>query len=152
MANNADPLSQLRDIHIPAPPPSEPVWDIALAALLIVLALVLLFISLLRRKRHWRHEALTTLSLIDTTRPEQATAEMASVVRRVAIQVSDEPVTALSGEPYLRRLDELFGSSFFLSGPGKVFGSALYQPPDTNADLQELKSSLASQIKRVRSK
>lgn len=148
----ADPLSRLRDIHIPPPPPSEPIWDLLLAGGLVLLALGLLLFALLRRKRHWRRQALSELSSINTDQPDKARAELAGVLRRVAIKVSDRPVASLSGDDYLEQLDQIFSTRFFGSGAGQVFGGSLYQPVQTDTDWSAIKSTLTRHVSRVNPK
>jgi hypothetical protein len=146
----ADPLSKLRDIHVPPPPPTEPVWDLVLAGVLTLLALGFVLFILLRRKRHWRNEALLSLSSIDTNQPDRARTELARVLRRVAIKVSDQPITKLSGDDYLKQLDKIFRTTFFGTGAGQVFGQSLYRPVQSATDWSAIKSELATHIKRVR--
>lgn len=150
MAKTADPLSQLRDIHVPPPPAVEPVWDLYLAGLLALVAIALLLFALIRRKRHWRKEALEALSSIDTHEPTKARSELAGVLRRVAIQVSDQTVKDLSGENYLRQLDAVFNTSYFGDGPGRVFGNALYQPIQADTNWSAIQKELTQHIRRVK--
>ncbi len=124
----------LRDIHLPPVPdfwPPAPGWWL----LAIVGTGLFLYAAWqlwrLYRRRHRRREVLTSLSAIGQAfRPEKAAwfaAEVSGLLRRVALQRYPRPqVASLTGDDWLRFLDETGGNGAFRAGPGKVLGTGPY--------------------------
>ncbi len=133
-------LSQLRDIHLPAPiswwPPAPGWW---LLAGLIVAILIGLFVWYRRRQRDiWRRIALAELAHLrqqyaaHPTAAHNIIAELSVLLRRVAISCfSRAEVAMLSGEKWLAFLDRNLDESLFQSELGRLLAVAPYAPHTT---------------------
>lgn len=129
MADSADLLNNLRDIH--APPqvswwPPAPGWWL----LLVVIIAALLLWWKLRHARPWRRSALRELRELErefrtTGDVVSCVAQVSVLLRRVALSIS-APVAALTGDAWLKYLDELGRTKEFSSGIGRVLISAPY--------------------------
>lgn len=152
--NQQDPLSQLRDIHLPEPvswwPPAPGWW---LAGFISLAALIALFYFLRRWrvKNRYRKVALKILSQLDVQDNELTSLEAISeLLRRVAIQTfGREKVAALAGEAWLAFLDKTGRTTDFSKGPGRVLGSDLYRP-SVEADVEQVQLIARKWIKEHR--
>ena len=133
-------LSQLRDIHLPAPiswwPPAPGWW---LLAMLIVAILIGLFVWVRRRQRDgWRRSALDELARLRQQYAAQPTtahnivSELSVLLRRVAISCFPRAeVAMLSGDKWLAFLDRNLDESLFQSELGRLLAVAPYVPHTT---------------------
>ncbi len=118
-------LADLRDIHLPEMAAGGATADLVLWPVLLVLAAALLVACLIwRRRTIWRRDFFHDLSQIEHTVEERGEhegwAKLAQLLKRLAIQRHGRlEVAALSGEPWLRQLDDLVGSDLFTNGPGR---------------------------------
>lgn len=129
-------LSQLRDIHLPAPvswwPPAPGWWLLLIVFLLVLTATWFLYHRYLRNQ--WRRSALTELSLLRNESQRQTSnlivGELSVLLRRVAIsRFPREESARLSGEPWLAFLDrEQSGEAKFKSAAGRMLITAPYAP------------------------
>ena len=142
--NSADPLAQLRDIHLPEPiswwPPAPGWWVV----LLLSLAAVVLVIYFLRK--HWLQKRYRRIALrelenfsLNGERNNQALLEeMSALLRRVALQTyGRKRVAPLAGEPWLDFLNSTGKTEEFTQGAAKVLGAGLYQS-SVEADMDEV--------------
>lgn len=143
---NNDPLAQLRDIHLPEPigwwPPAPGWWLLALTVLVISAVAVYYLRRYLYKRNRYRKEALRELrnlrAKLAALETGAAVDELASLLRRVAIKTCGrEKVAPLTGENWLRFLDDKGGTNQFTAGPGKVLGEGHYRP-SVEADLDQL--------------
>lgn len=132
---NADPLAQLRDIHLPPPvefwPPAPGWWIVAL--------LVSTLVAWLGWKgwSRWvalapRRAALEELKTLETQPGEdlQKLREASALLRRL-VRLQDPrgaELATLSGEAWLRMLDRQSGGNLFTQGPGRVLAEAPFRP------------------------
>ena len=155
--NGADPLAQLRDIHLPDPigwyPPAFGWW---LLAIIIMAILVMSTNFLLRylRQNRYRKSALNELGRLKDNQQDHSSRynleQLAMLLRRVAIQTSGRKVIApLIGLDWLQFLDNKGKTNQFTSGPGKVLGQGLYQQ-SVEADLEQLFQLVEKWIRRSR--
>ncbi len=121
----------LRDIHLPTPPgwwPPAPGWWLLLALLCLVLWL------LGRRARRLRHrrQALRQLARLraDEQMPDRELLSALSALMRRAVLCSfdREECAGLTGEAWLRFLDEGFNDAPFSAGPGRPLAEGPYRP------------------------
>lgn len=129
-------LSQLRDIHLPAPvswwPPAPGWWLLAAIALLAALGLYIR--HRLRRRNRWRRLALSELARLRRIHAAQPSAaplgELSVLLRRVAVsRFPREEVAALSGDDWLAFLDRgLDGGTPFQSDSGRLLAVSPYVP------------------------
>lgn len=150
---SADPLAQLRDIHLPPPvslwPPAPGWW--LLAALLLIVAIGLpLWLWLRHRRRHWRW-AKAELATIEKTLAAGADVRplllaLASLLRRRALAI--EPASAvavLQGEAWQGYL--CAGRRGLTAEQAGWLATALYLPP---AALNQLAIDRPALLKAVR--
>ena len=131
-------LSQLRDIHLPAPiswwPPAPGWWLLAG----MVVALMLGLYALIRRYRRndWRRVALRELTRLREQHesqqhaPHNIVSGLSVLLRRVAIsRFPREEVAVLNGDAWLGFLDSsVSGETSFQSGLGRLLTVAPYTP------------------------
>ena len=131
MADSANLLNNLRDIHAPPPVswwPPAPGWWLLLGV--IIVALLLLW--WLWRATPWRRPALRELQQIEqefraTGDVVACVAQISVLLRRVALSVRPPAsVAALTGDDWLKYLDELGRTQEFSHGIGRVLTSAPY--------------------------
>lgn len=149
MENPADPLAQLRDIHVPLEPhlwPPAPGWWLLAGALLVALWYGIRFLSRHRDSRRPVRVFINRLNRIslDPGQPTgQALYEMSALVRRFSIhRYGRKRVAALQGQDWLDFLDSTMGSgNRFSDGIGKVLGDRMYRR-DLDVSLEELRTFL----------
>lgn len=125
--SSGDPLSSLRDVHLPRVPDGASLLP-AVAA--VVLVLVLAFagaVLLVRRRNSWAGEAERMLDGLAGAPPDAALAGAAGLLRRIALARIGPDTAKLGGDAWLAALDRLFGGDFFRHGAGTIFGDALYR-------------------------
>ena len=142
--NQVDPLSQLRDIHLPEPvnwwPPAPGWWFVAFITLAVLVAL---FYLLRRRflKNRYRTIALNKLSLLDSHDKDNTLVvleEISALLRRVAMQTyGRKTVASLVGDSWLAFLDKTGKTSKFSNGSARVLGSELYRP-SVEANIEQV--------------
>ncbi|HED19666.1 MAG TPA: DUF4381 domain-containing protein [Gammaproteobacteria bacterium] len=136
MTPAAQPVLQLRDIHLPAEPglwPPAPGWWI-LVALLLVLLVWATWVATRRYRLHRQRQRILAMlgeleqeTGADTT-PEKI-AQISILLRRLALmRYSRRRVAALTGKDWLSFLDESGGQGCFSRGPGQVLATGPYQP------------------------
>ncbi len=134
MTPQSDPLAGLRDIHLPPPPgwwPPAPGWWV----LAVLLALALGWIGW-RAFRAWHRRrrlrrVLVRLDALARSAPDDCAlvTGVAELLRRVALgRYPREQVAGLSGEAWLRFLDDHGGGGRFREGPGRVLADGPYRP------------------------
>ena len=143
----AELLNTLRDIHPPPPVswwPLAPGWWLLLSGIFVGVVLLWWW---LRRAQPWRRDALRMLQELELefrANGEVATcvAQVSVLLRRVALSVRTPatardggsaenagavfPPAALTGEAWLKYLDELGRTEQFSTGIGRVLISAPY--------------------------
>lgn len=153
-------LSQLRDIHLPAPIswwPPAPGWWILIT--LIVAILIGLFIWFRRRQRdNWRRAALAELARLRQQCADQPTtvhtiiAELSVLLRRVAISCFPRTeVAMLHGDKWLAFLNRSLDEPLFQSEQSRLLAVAPYAPntsitPDDLAVLFTLCESWVNKL------
>lgn len=131
-----DPLAALRPLHLPEPvgwwPPAPGWWLLGL----VVLALALLSVrALLRRRRRSRYRRAALSELAACARQARAggdalvfAASASGILRRAALQRYPRArVAALCGDAWLDFLEQTGGIAGFRDGAGRVLGDAVYR-------------------------
>lgn len=126
---------QLRDIHLPGAPafwPPAPGWWLLAAAMLALL--VWAGIVAARRYRLYRRRkrvlaVLTGLEQAFASAPSpEHLARISVLMRRLALaRFPRKQVATLTGDAWLRFLDDSGGNGRFAAGPGRALASAPYQ-------------------------
>ncbi|HIE54750.1 MAG TPA: DUF4381 domain-containing protein [Chromatiaceae bacterium] len=153
-----DPLSGLKDIHLPDPvgwwPPAPGWW--LLAALLLVLLFLLGRVWRARRcGRALYDEALAELEVIRSHYesrgdPQQAVRDLSRLLRRVAIsRFPREEVAGLVGDDWLGFLDRAIDGGGFLHGPGRVLAEGPYRAEPETFDVEPLFTLVRRWLEKV---
>lgn len=144
----ADPLSQLRDIHLPAEPgwwPPAPGWWLVACALLVAVGILVW-----RLWRRWRDRAPVRQAaqlLDDLWQDYQDDRDAAryvhgcnEVLKRLFVGPLLHPeVVAASGQRWLEWLDTASESTAFTRGAGQALGERRFQPrPEVDAPALRL--------------
>lgn len=153
MADSTELLNNLHDIHAPPPvswwPPAFGWW---LLLLVVVVAVALWWWR--RPARAWRRAALRELQALElefraTGEVVSCVAQMSMLLRRVALTVRPSAsVAALTGDAWLKFLDETGRTQKFSAGIGRVLTSAPYAPAET-VELTELFTLVRRWIKKI---
>ena len=147
MDNVSDPLSSLHDIHLPPPVswwPLAPGWWLVLIAILLVALLAWLYWQWLRNRKPWRAQALHELQRLETELQQGSdasayVAQLSVLLRRVALSIRNpSTAAALTGEAWLKFLDEVGQTQQFTTGVGRVLTSAPYAPNAQSIDIAAL--------------
>ena len=159
MEQGLNALSQLRDIQAPDAvalwPPAPGWWLLAAVALAVAL------IAVYRHRRrgintHLRHDALAELARIQSEFQRHGdvagmAAQLSILLRRIAVTRGGQAdVAGLSGEAWLRYLDETGHTRAFSRGPGQVLMTAPYQA-HADVDAQALMATASGWIHHVTS-
>ncbi len=156
-------LRDLRDIHLPAGQASETVgigivlWPAGLVLIVTAIASWMIW----RRRSAWRREALIHLDRIErqavTGQNREGWTALATLLRRIAIRAGDrqDDVAGLVGQAWLTKLDQLFDTDIFVSGPGRVVVEIPYRGHvDVDSDghrhrAEELKATIQDVRRRL---
>lgn len=156
--NNTIPDLPLRDIHLPAAiswwPPALGWWLSALAiSLLIILTIILI--------RKWlkptlKKQASKTLTLIETTFQQNGDAshclqELSIFLRRVTLSKQQLPAktAGLTGQDWLKVLDQQLDTPEFSQGVGQILLSGPYQRHVETQDIAQLLQICRKWIQRL---
>lgn len=146
-------LRDLRDIHLPQQATDAAGAGIVLwpAAIVIVLALLAFWLSW-RRRSVWRRDIVEQLNAIERDvgdgRIREAWTALATLLRRIAVQLCGrQEVAGLIDEAWLEKLDQLFRTRAFSSGPGR--GVILFPYGAPEDDVPEASQSMADQLSAI---
>ena len=129
----ADPLAQLRDIHLPGPieswPPAPGWW------VLVILACVIIGYGLYRlyqfwKKNQYRRDAIKAMSQLQSQLSSDPSAYLEAynnLLKRVALtSFKRENVASLTGEAWVAFLDQSGNTVEFSLGPGEILVDGNY--------------------------
>lgn len=152
----ADPLSELRDIHLPTPvgwwPPAPGWW---LLAFLLIGLIAVAAVAVRRARRSPRRAALAEVAHLRRThqRDPQANilaAALSSLLRRYALaRFPGESVAGLTGERWLAFLERNGGGAELSTGAGHALLTEPYRG-NANVEAEQLIASVEAWIKRAR--
>lgn len=147
---SVDPLSELRDLHLPPAPDGASILPLVIpAGLLLLLALggVMLLMQL---RKGWLREVERGLCELGREPPGTALPRAAQLLRRAALAKHGPEAAKLTGEAWLAALDRLFGTDFFRGGAGRVFGDALYRGRTSPGEASMALAGLRRLVRRRR--
>jgi len=157
-----DPLAQLKDIKLPDPispwPPAIGWWILAMLALCVLVALAVMIIKYYR-KTGYRRAALRQLKQLTKVYQEERDQKkyllnINMLLKQVCVNYYDKTqVSRLTGESWLRFLDQSAGLQVFAQGPGRILAMQPYTPDQTllsSADLECLEQCCSAWIKKHR--
>ncbi len=124
-----DPLAQLRDVILPpAPgfwPPAMGWWILLLLVIVVLCGAVYLYRYIYSRQK--RFDLVKQMDGLARLPAPQAIVELSILMRRIAItRFQHNMVAGLSGEEWLKFLDESGHTNDFTHGPGRALVSAPY--------------------------
>lgn len=127
-----DPLDLLRPVRWPETVPvvdAGSVLEAGMAGAVAALVVVGTLVAARRRRIPGpRREALQRLRAARSLPPAERLAAEAALVRHYAGRVKGGAVAMSQGEDWLRALDELFGTTAFTAGDGRLLADGLYRP------------------------
>jgi len=136
MPANTNPLTSLRDIHLPPPVsfwPPAPGWTV-LAAIILLIGFVLAYFYLKRCERaRAKNAALKKLQQLQQLQDQQLNAvfllgQLSSLLKRVALAYFPrEQVAGLTGVNWLLFLNKTGDTKNFTSTAGRLLMSGPYQ-------------------------
>ena len=155
----SDPLQQLKTLHLP-PEPSW--WPPAIGWwLLILLTIILITWIVFKVVRHYqttrpiRHGKL----LIDKLYKEYQEGHISEerfahasnqIIKRVLVPgLGRQEYAKLSGDEWLKALDQISGTNRFTQGEGAILGNERFRPEPTLAP-EHLYNDLQNLIRRIR--
>lgn len=151
-------LRDLRDIHLPEQTDVATTAGLILwpAATVVAATLIAVWFAW-RRRTAWRREITSHLDRIERIAREgrafSGWTELAVLLRRIAIRVGDRrEIASLTGDAWLEKLDQLFGSTIFVNGPGRGLAIYPYGAPiegDREA-LEPVADQLAATLNDIR--
>jgi len=153
---NAPQDLPLRDIHLPdAVPwwPPAPGWWVLLGTLVVLLAAAW-GVHVWRRRTALRRAARRRLAEIAGAfashgDAQRLAADLSLLCRQVALQVDGESAAAITGAPWLARLDALGAGAFFREGAGRVLADAPYARTAQGVDAPALLDGLEHWLRRL---
>jgi len=148
--NTADPLAQLRDIHLPEPVsawPPAPGWWVLTAIIL----LAVFYISKALIKRHQRmafqQQAITELKQLGEQyqqQPGEYLQALNRLLKRTALICHpSQQVASLAGKEWLAFLDQSGSTQQFSQGAGQYLMDGPYAAPSENTLTQDQLNMLA---------
>ena len=152
MNENVDPLAELRDIHLPAPPE---LWPPALGWWILAALLTALFCyGIYRTYQIWQKNAYRRHGLKELeslfTREHQNTellADINDLLKRVALKCSPrEEVAHLTGESWVAFLDSKMPGHQFTMGAGQVLIDGPYAKASVDINRVELQKVVKTWI------
>ena len=154
LANDADPLVALRDIHLPPPVshwPPAPGWWLLAASLLLLMCAAAGWLWWRRRRRLWRWAAAELAVVADRCvaleDPRPLLLALNDLLRRVALQRDEmRAMASAHGAAWQRFLMEGRGA---MAGPqALLLATACYLPPSQLARLEIDRPALVAAVRR----
>ena len=143
----ADPLAQLRDIHLPEPVsawPPGPGWWLVTAVILILLGWATWWLLRHHRRNAWRRQAQRELEQAFSDWRDHGSDsgyqhQLSAILKRAAIsQAPSGEVAGLTGERWNEYLDAHWKTPPERGFAALEFADRLYRPESNGSGVQEL--------------
>jgi len=146
-----NPLTELRDIHLPKPIsfwPLAPGWYIVLAIIVLMIVIGIIIIYKRQQKRKIPKAILHQLQQLKQQTDNAAViAALSSLLKRAALSFYPrEKVAKLQGKEWLLFLDKTSNTNAFTQGVGRVFMIGPYQT-QSEYNVEELTLLIENWIK-----
>jgi hypothetical protein len=135
--NPTDPLSQLRDIHLPDPitwwPPAIGWWIVTLI-LIVAIAGSIYWVWRRYQRLAYKREALKHMESVRARYlshrdDAQLLSELSALLKRISItRYGREEIAGLTGSPWLEFLDRTGNTQEFTDGSGRALASERFNP------------------------
>ena len=153
--NPSDPLSQLRDIHLPQTvgwwPPAIGWWILAIF-LIVAIAGGIYWLWWRHKRLAYKREAIATMEAIRASHlqhqdDQQLLSDLCSLLKRTAItRYGRDEIAGLAGEQWLSFLDRTGQTSEFTQGSGRIITNRF--SPNTQVDSTELLNAVEHWLKK----
>ena len=154
----ANPLEQLKDIHLPDAigfwPPALGWWLLTASIIALLIATIVLYKH--RRKNAYRRLAVQQVNKLFIGYPQQQQnhqliGQLNCLLKAVALQsYTTEKVSRLTQKQWLDFLDNSANMQTFSRGPGQILASAPYDKSTKLTDAAALKKCCIVWIRRHR--
>ena len=149
-----DPLTQLRDIHLPeaisAWPPAPGWWLLLILIVALLATLIIYWRNHIQRNRY-RKYALQQLATLEQQNPVDYLQQLNRLLKQTAIAaIAAKPsfdIAGLSGQQWLAFLDTSDNSTDFSQGAAKALLDGPYAPTVTDLNITELEKVAEQWIK-----
>ena len=155
----SDPLQQLRDVHLPPDPgwwpPAPGWWLLAALALAVTVWLLARARAAYRRRAPLREAKQLLQGLLDDHARGSITDgdflhQSNEILKRVLVRgYGHRQYAPLSGQSWLRALDDLSGTDQFTAGCGQVLGEARFSA-QPQVDVKALNRELELLLSKVK--
>ena len=155
----SDPLQQLKTLHLPPEPswwpPAIGWWLLILSMIILITWIVFKVVRHYQTTRPIRHGKL----LIDKLYKEYQEGHISEerfahasnqIIKRVLVPgLGRQEYARLSGDEWLKALDQISGTNRFTQGEGAILGNERFRPEPTLAP-EDLYNDLQNLIRRIR--
>lgn len=155
----ADPLQQLRDVHLPPDPswwpPAIGWWVAAAVAVLLVIWCATSLLRAYQRRAPIRYTRQHLTQLFEAYQSGSLDAETYlhrsnELIKRLLVRaLGKAELGPLAGQPWLEALDAISGSQQFTDGAGRVLGNARFST-HPQVDVEALNQAYQRLLKGVR--
>ena len=155
----SDPLQQLKTLHLPPEPswwpPAIGWWLLILSMIILITWIVFKVVRHYQTTRPIRHGKLLIDKLYEEYQEGHISEERFAhasnqIIKRVLVPgLGKQQYAKLSGDEWLKALDQISGTNRFTQGEGTILGNERFRPEPTLAP-EDLYNDLQNLIRRIR--